>query len=77
MLLNENNLSTDEFHRLIMNGCYTYGRATRAVNIHPAVYYADLAASRASGRVRFVDGVNIVADVHKDLRFSAVSNQVF
>ena len=40
VLLDENNLSNDDFQRIAMNATFSYGRATRSVNIHPAVYYA-------------------------------------
>ena len=40
VLVDENDLSSDDFERLALNGTFSYGRATRSVSIHPAVYYA-------------------------------------
>jgi len=40
VLLDENDLGANDFERLALNGTFSYGRATRSVSIHPAVYYA-------------------------------------
>jgi len=43
----ENKIPVDAFQALIYNTCYTYIRATNAVSLIPATYYAHLASSRA------------------------------
>jgi len=43
----ENELSVDDFQRLVYNTSYTYIRATCSVSIIPTVYYAHLASNRA------------------------------
>jgi len=43
----ENKIPVDEFQKLVYNTCYTYIRATNAVSLIPAVYYAHLASNRA------------------------------
>lgn len=47
VLYDENNFTPDGLQELTYRMCYTYGRATRAVSIVPAAYYADLVAARA------------------------------
>ncbi|KAI7907008.1 Piwi domain-containing protein [Cokeromyces recurvatus] len=47
VLYDENKFTSDSLQELTYNLCYIYGRATRAVSIVPAAYYADLIAARA------------------------------
>ncbi|KAI8979788.1 Piwi domain-containing protein [Mycotypha africana] len=47
VLHDENKFTSDALQELTYNLCYIYGRATRAVSIVPAAYYADLIAARA------------------------------
>lgn len=47
VLLNETTLSNDYIHTLLYEHAYQYARATTPVSIHPAIYYAHLAAARA------------------------------
>ncbi|KAI9497727.1 Piwi domain-containing protein [Zychaea mexicana] len=47
VLHDDNNFSADTLQELTYRLCYIYGRATRAVSIVPAAYYADLVAARA------------------------------
>ncbi|KAI7905151.1 Piwi domain-containing protein [Cokeromyces recurvatus] len=47
VLYDENKFTADTLPELTYNLCYTFARATRAVSIVPAVYYADIIASRA------------------------------
>lgn len=47
VLHDENNFSPDALQELTYRLCYTYTRATRAVSLVPAAYYADLVAARA------------------------------
>ncbi|CAO0794814.1 unnamed protein product [Mucor circinelloides] len=47
VLYDENKFTSDALQELTYNLCYIYGRATRAVSIVPAAYYADLIAARA------------------------------
>ncbi|MCJ1478569.1 hypothetical protein MMC13_007250 [Lambiella insularis] len=69
-LFDENNLSVDDLHRLAMNGTFSYGRATRSVSIHPAVYYADQVAERAKFHIRETEDGIVLKDVHDDLKFT-------
>ncbi|KAL9559376.1 hypothetical protein MBANPS3_000450 [Mucor bainieri] len=43
----DHRFTADALQQLTYNLCYVYGRATRAVSIVPAAYYADLVAARA------------------------------
>ncbi|KAG2198826.1 hypothetical protein INT47_000742 [Mucor saturninus] len=47
VLHDENKFTSDALQELTYRLCYIYGRATRAVSIVPAAYYADLIAARA------------------------------
>jgi len=67
VLLNESNMSAVDIQEMINNMCYQYPRATKAVSVVPAIYYAHLAAARA--KCYFVadnDGEKF-RDFHKDL----------
>jgi eukaryotic translation initiation factor 2C len=46
-IYDENKMPVDLFQALIYNTCYTYMRATNAVSLIPATYYAHLASARA------------------------------
>lgn len=70
VLYDENNLSPDDFHRLILAGCFSYGRATRSVSLHPAVYYADQACQRSRLHLKNEDGKAVLAGVHERLTFT-------
>ncbi|MCJ1420408.1 hypothetical protein MMC32_006765 [Xylographa parallela] len=70
VLLDENDLSSDDIHRLTLNGTFSYGRATRSVSIHPAVYYADQVAERAKLHVRATEDGAELKDVHDDLKYT-------
>ncbi|MCJ1398779.1 hypothetical protein MMC11_001980 [Xylographa trunciseda] len=72
VLLDENDLSSDDIHRLALNGTFSYGRATRSVSIHPAVYYADQVAERAKLHVRGAEDGAELKDVHDDLKYTMV-----
>jgi eukaryotic translation initiation factor 2C len=69
VLLNErsDSFSVDDFERLAMNATFSYGRATRSVSIHPAIYYADQVAERARMHLNTVDGETVLKDVHENL----------
>ncbi|KAF7723040.1 Eukaryotic translation initiation factor 2C [Apophysomyces ossiformis] len=47
VLYDDNNFTSDSLQELTYRLCYIYGRATRAVSLVPAAYYADLVAARA------------------------------
>lgn len=47
VLMNETALGNDYIHTLLYEHAYQYARATTPVSIHPAIYYAHLAAARA------------------------------
>lgn len=47
VLMNETTLGNDFIHTLVYEHAYQYARATTPVSIHPAIYYAHLAAARA------------------------------
>ncbi|KAI9812851.1 MAG: hypothetical protein M1832_006472 [Thelocarpon impressellum] len=70
-LIDENNLSANDFQRMTNNICWSYARATCAVSIVAPVYYADQACERAKLHVREAeDGTQILGQVHKDLTWS-------
>ncbi|KAL5975708.1 Protein argonaute-2 [Asimina triloba] len=46
VLIDENNLSSDDLQRIIYNLCYTFPRCTKPVSLVPPVLCADLAAYR-------------------------------
>jgi len=52
VILDEANYKPDELQRMIYEQCYTYARSTTSVSLHPAVYYAHLASSRARAHER-------------------------
>lgn len=69
VIMDENKLTDDDFQRLALNATFSYGRATRSVSIHPAVYYADQVAERA--KLHLVNaGDEQLKDVHQDLRYT-------
>ncbi|CAG9941306.1 unnamed protein product [Clonostachys rosea f. rosea IK726] len=47
VLLDEFNVPINGLQRMIYHQCYSYIRSTTPVSLHPAVYYAHLAGSRA------------------------------
>ncbi|KAG1056148.1 hypothetical protein G6F46_003280 [Rhizopus delemar] len=47
VLYDDNKFTSDALQELTYRMCYIYGRATRAVSLVPAAYYADLVAARA------------------------------
>jgi len=48
--------AADELEKLTHEMCYLFGRATKAVSICPAAYYADIVCTRA--RVHMADVFN-------------------
>lgn len=58
VLQDEMGVPVNEFQKMIYYQCYSYARSTTPVSIHPAVYYAHLAAARARAHenVRSTDG---------------------
>ncbi|KAM0687971.1 hypothetical protein COBT_000778 [Conglomerata obtusa] len=68
VLLNENDLSPTEIQQMINNMCYQYPRATKAVSVVPAIYYAHLAAARAKCYfIKNEEDKEVYRDVHADL----------
>lgn len=47
IILDEMGVPVNEFQKMIYHQCYSYARSTTPVSLHPAVYYAHLAGSRA------------------------------
>ncbi|KAH6670969.1 argonaute [Plectosphaerella plurivora] len=47
VLLDENKCNPDSLQAMIYGQCYQYARSTTPVSLHPAIYYADIAAARA------------------------------
>ena len=47
VILDEAQCPVNELQRMIYHQCYSYVRSTTPVSIHPAIYYAHLAGSRA------------------------------
>ncbi|KAL7797242.1 Piwi domain-containing protein [Trichoderma ceciliae] len=47
VLIDEMNIPVNELQKMIYHQCYSYARSTTPVSLHPAVYYAHLAGSRA------------------------------
>lgn len=47
VLIDENNMSSDDLQALTYRLCYTYARCTRSVSISPPAYYAHLVAFRS------------------------------
>lgn len=47
VILNEGSVPPDNLQQMIYHHCYQYIRSTTPVSIHPAVYYAHLAAARS------------------------------
>ncbi|KAM0677764.1 hypothetical protein BDAP_001613 [Binucleata daphniae] len=68
VLLNENGFTAVEIQQMINNMCHQYPRATKAVSIVPAIYYAHLAAARAKCYfIKNSDNMDIFRDFHQDL----------
>lgn len=68
VLLNECAFSRDEIYEFINNFSYCYARATKAVSVVPAIYYAHLAAARAACYIyKDKDGKMIAAEHPKTL----------
>ena len=51
MLMDEYQVPTDIFQKLLYEHCYQYQRATTPVSLFPAVYYAHLAAARGVSHI--------------------------
>ncbi|KAL0939565.1 eukaryotic translation initiation factor 2c [Colletotrichum truncatum] len=47
VLMDEAKMSANDLQKMIYGQCYQYARSTTPVSLHPAIYYADLAAGRA------------------------------
>lgn len=47
VLHDENKCDPDRLQAMIYGQCYQYARSTTPVSLHPAIYYADIAAGRA------------------------------
>lgn len=47
VILDEMGIPANELQKMIYHQCYSYARSTTPVSLHPAVYYAHLAGSRA------------------------------
>ncbi|KAJ0318728.1 hypothetical protein Brms1b_004217 [Colletotrichum noveboracense] len=47
VLVDEANMKPNDLQKMIYGQCYQYARSTTPVSLHPAIYYADLAAGRA------------------------------
>ncbi|KAF9873507.1 eukaryotic translation initiation factor 2c [Colletotrichum karsti] len=47
VLMDEAKMSSNDLQKMIYGQCYQYARSTTPVSLHPAIYYADLAAGRA------------------------------
>lgn len=47
VILDEMNCPVNDLQKMIYHQCYSYARSTTPVSIHPAIYYAHLAGSRA------------------------------
>lgn len=56
----ENKMPVDRFQALIYNTCYTWCRATNAVSLVPAAYYAHLASTRARAHEQTTDDTHTV-----------------
>lgn len=68
VISDDNNLTADEFHGLIMHGVHSYSKATRAVHTHAAIYYADIVAERSTARFRQSGDQTYFVDVHDRLK---------
>ena len=80
ILKNELGVSKEQLALLTHDCCHLFGRATRTVSCHPAIYYADLACDRARVHMRrafvpyrpgmdYVDGEwGVFKQAHKDLK---------
>nr|ALJ83738.1 quelling-defective 2 [Colletotrichum lindemuthianum] len=47
ILMDDAKMSPSDLQKMIYGQCYQYARSTTPVSLHPAIYYADLAAGRA------------------------------
>ncbi|UKZ49843.1 hypothetical protein TrVGV298_004096 [Trichoderma virens] len=47
VLIDEMDIPVNDLQKMIYHQCYSYARSTTPVSLHPAVYYAHLAGSRA------------------------------
>ena len=70
VLLDEQNLSADDFQRLVTNGCFNYARATRSVSLVSATYYADQVAERAKNHLGTVNGQLTHRDINNALKYT-------
>lgn len=66
-IYDENELSIDNFQRVVLQGCFNYQRATRSVSLHSAVYYADQCCERAKLHLREEGGQLVLKDVSQAL----------
>ena len=66
----ENDLSMDIFQRLVLQGCFSYQRATRSVSLHSAVYYADQCCERAKLHLRVEGDRMVLKDVKPSLAYT-------
>ncbi|KAG6117241.1 hypothetical protein E4U13_001236 [Claviceps humidiphila] len=51
VILDEMEVPVNDLQNMIYQQCYSYARSTTPVSLHPAVYYAHLAAARARAHV--------------------------
>ncbi|KAG5959309.1 hypothetical protein E4U56_005050 [Claviceps arundinis] len=51
VILDEMEVPVNDLQKMIYQQCYSYARSTTPVSLHPAVYYAHLAAARARAHV--------------------------
>lgn len=66
VLHDECNWKVDELQRMLYHQCYQYCRSTTPVSLHPAVYYAHLAGTRARHHENLADGEGQATAVHRD-----------
>jgi eukaryotic translation initiation factor 2C len=62
VLHDECGLRPDDLQRILYHQCYQYCRSTTPVSLHPAVYYAHLAGTRARHHENMATSEQVPAD---------------
>ncbi|KAK5995627.1 Protein argonaute 1-like protein [Cladobotryum mycophilum] len=77
VILDEMGIPVNDLQKMIYHQCYSYARSTTPVSLHPAVYYAHLAGSRARSHenVATSEGFRAGAKGHEMIRDKIAKGQ--
>lgn len=78
ILIDEMGVPVNDLQKMIYHQCYSYARSTTPVSLHPAVYYAHLAGSRARAHENFAasEGMRAGGKGHEMIRDQVAKGQL-